>query len=290
VAKRDYYEVLGVSKSATDAEIKSAYRRLARTHHPDVDKSIGAADKFKEVSEAYQILSDPQKRRNYDQFGHAGPSPFGAGGNPFGGGGFRYQTGGGPNVEFDFGNFEDPFDLFNQIFGGGFGQGFQRRPLYQLQISFDEAIHGVTKQVEITDHQGKRSQMTIKVPAGVDNGTRMRFGEMEISFRVGRHSEFLREGADIFSDLKLSIPQSVLGDTVEINTVWGRVKLKVPAATQPGSLVRIKGKGAPRLSGGSAKGDHFVRINLEIPKKLSSEEKKLYEKLMDLKSSKKGWF
>lgn len=289
MAKRDYYQVLGVTKTATESEIKSAYRKLARTHHPDVDKTPGAAEKFKEVSEAYQVLSDPAKRRNYDQFGHTGPSPYGAGGgNPFGGG-FRYQSGSGPNVEFDFGNFEDPFELFNQIFGGGFGQGFARRPIYQLQISFDEALHGVTKQVEMTDSQGKRSRLTIKVPAGVDNGTRMRFGEVEISFRVNRHPEFLREGADIFSDLGLNIPQAVLGDTVEVKTVWGSVKLRVPASTQAGSLVRIKGKGMPRINS-SAKGDHFVRINLEVPKKPSNEEKDLYEKLLKLKSSKKGWF
>lgn len=289
LAKRDYYQVLGVAKTATETEVKSAYRKLARTHHPDVDNSPGAAEKFKEISEAYQILSDPQKRQSYDQFGHAGPNPFSSGGNPFGGG-FRYSTGGqGPNVQFDFGNFEDPFELFNQVFGGGFGQHAQRRPIYQLQISFDEAIKGVAKQVEITDPQGKRSRMTIRVPAGVDNGTRMRFGDLDISFQVSRHAEFLREGADIFSDLHLSIPQAVLGDTIEVNTVWGKVKLKVPTGTQPGSLIRLKGKGVNHLSE-SSKGDHYVRVNLAVPKKLTSEEKKIYEDLMSLGSSKKSWF
>lgn len=302
--KRDYYEILGVPKSASEAELKSAYRKLARQHHPDVDKSSGAAEKFKEISEAYQVLSNPEKRKAYDQFGHAPFQPgggFGAGaGSPFGG--FRtysYSTGGGgPNVEFDFGGFSDPFDLFEQIFGGGFAeafsQGFRRRQSYQMDLIFEEAIHGVTKDVRIERVEGNHGNrivpqtLRIKVPPGVDSGTRMRFGDVDIVFRVGRHPEFHREGADIFSEITLSIPQIVLGDVVDVKTVEGVVKLKVPAATEPGSLIRIKGKGITPLQGN--KGDHYVRIKVDIPKKLSSEEKELYEKLAKLKSSKKGWF
>lgn len=302
--KKDYYEILGVSKSASEAEIKSAYRKLARAHHPDIDKSAGAADKFKEISEAYQVLSDTNKRKQYDQFGHdafsrgAGSgSGAGAYGNPFGGGnpfgqGFSYSwssSGGQP------GGFEDPFDLFEQIFGGmgGFGGFTQRRPTYQLDLKFEEAAGGVTKQIEVetADAQGKRSRkrLTIKVPAGVDNGTRMRFGELDIVFHVNRHPDFIREGADIFSEIKVSIPQLVLGDVFEVQTVSGKVKVKVPPGTQPGSLVRLKGKGIARL-GGSGHGDHFVRVNLEVPKNPSKEEKKLYEELYNIGSKKKGWF
>lgn len=296
MAKRDYYEILGVAKSASEAEVKSAYRKLARKHHPDIDKSAGAGEKFKEVSEAYQVLSDPSKRKQYDQFGSAGPT------NPFGGGGgggwqqYNWSSGGGnPNIQFDFGGLEDPFELFEQIFGGGspFGQSFRRRPTYQLDLSFDEAIHGVTKEVEVEERnsQGRiiRKRIKIRVPPGVDNGTKVRFGELDIVFHVNRHSEFIREGADIFSELTVNIPQLVLGEVFEVNTTQGKVKVKVPPGTQPGSLVRLKGKGAPRL-GSADHGEHFVRVNLSVPQNPSKQEKQLYEELYKLGNKKKGWF
>lgn len=298
MAKRDYYEILGVSKSASDAEIKSAYRQLARKHHPDIDKSAGASEKFKEIGEAYQVLSDPQKKGAYDQMGHAAFDRS-AGFNPFAGGqgGFKTYTwsSGGPNIQFDFGGFEDPFELFEQIFGGAspFGQAFRRRPTYQMSLSFDEAIHGVTKEIEVETRntQGSvvRKRMKIKVPQGVDNGTRIRFGDMDIVFNVSRSHEFLREGADIFSEITVNIPQLVLGDTFEVNTVSGKVKVKVPPGTQPGSLVRLKGKGMAKM-GEIGHGDHYVRVNLDVPKNPSKQEKQLYEELYNLGSKKKGWF
>lgn len=309
--KRDYYEILGVNKSASADEIKSAYRKLARKHHPDIDKTEGASERFKEIGEAYQVLSDPQKKGAYDQFGHAAfdrsqgfpGGGAGAGGfNPFGGGGgwqtYSWSSGGrsggaGPNVQFDFGGFEDPFELFEQIFGGGFGGFARRRPTYQLNITFDEAIHGVTKEVEIEsrDQQGRihRKRMKIKVPAGVDNGTKVRFGDLDIVFNVSRDPKFLREGADVFSEITVSIPQLVLGDVFEVDTVQGKVKVRVPHGTQPGSLVKLKGKGVPRL-GGTGHGDHYVRVNLAVPQNPSKQEKQLYEELKNLSSKKKSWF
>lgn len=310
MAKRDYYEVLGLKKGASEQEIKSAYRKLARQHHPDVDKSAGAAERFKEVSEAYQVLSDPQKKQTYDQFGHAafdrgaggfgGGNPFGEGfnpfgqGSPFGQGGFQYQwSSNGGNADFDF---SDPFDLFNQIFGMAGGGGFNRRPTYQLGISFDDAIKGAEKEIEVEQRtkEGKveRKRLKVKIPAGVDDGTRMRFGELDLVFRVAKSTKFIREGADIFTEATLGIPQVVLGDTINVETVNGKVSLKVPAGTQSGSLIRIKGKGVPNLSRGGV-GDHYVRIRLEIPQTLNAEEKRLYEALAALKSSKgkkTGWF
>ena len=191
--KKDFYEILGIKKGATDAEIKSAYRKLARQHHPDIDKSAGAAEKFKEVSEAYQILSDPQKKKTYDQFGHGAfdrSSGFGSAGGPFGGAGNRtysWSSSSGSPFGADFSGFEDPFDLFEQIFGtsgmGGFS-GFRRRPTYQLNLTFKESMEGIAKEIEvqIPTQQGRveRKRMKIKVPAGVDNGTKMRFGEVDL--------------------------------------------------------------------------------------------------------------
>lgn len=315
-SKKDFYEILGVSKNATDAEIKSAYRRLARKHHPDVDKSPGASERFKEISQAYQILSDPGKRKTYDQFGSrafepgAGSSPFGGGFNPFGGtqggpfggasggpfgqGGFSYSwSSGGRNA----GDFIDPFDLFEQIFGGGFAQefarGFRRRQSFRMDLTFDEAVKGVTKEVEIERIEGnqgrtKKERMAIKVPAGVDNGTRMRFGDVDIVFRVKSDTYFIRDGADIFTEAKLTVPQIVLGDVIEVRTIDGSVNLKIQAGTEPESLIRIKGRGVARLHGG--RGDHYVRVKLEVPKNLSFREKELYQELSGIKQKKKGWF
>lgn len=306
MAKKDFYTTLGVSKNATEAELKSAYRRLARQYHPDVNKTPEAEKKFKEISEAYQVLSDPNKRKTYDQFGSsafepgsgmgagAQGNPFGAGFNPFGQGGFSYSwsSNGGQ------GGFADPFDLFESIFGGGFAdafsQGFRRRQAYQMDLTFDEAINGVTKEVEIERYEGARGdkkvreRIKIKVPSGVDNGTRMRFGDVDIVFRVRRHSEFQRDGDDIFTEANLSIPQVVLGDIIEVKTIDGKVKIKVPSGTEPGSLIRIKGKGVMSLQG--RRGDHFVRVRLEMPKHLSNEEKKLYEELKEMGGKKKSWF
>lgn len=306
-AKKDYYEVLELKKGASEAEIKSAYRKLARKYHPDVDKSPGATEKFKEVSEAYQVLSDPPKKQMYDQYGHAasnmgGGNPFGEGFNPFGNGGFSYSWSGNGAQ----GGFADPFDLFEQIFGMGgmggggfaeqFARGFRRRQSYQMELTFDEAVHGVTKEVEIervegNDNRRVRERMKIKVPAGVDEGTRMRFGDVDIVFRIRPSNEFQREGADIFSDVALSIPQVVLGDVIEVKTIEGVVKVKVPPGTQPGSLIRIKDKGAFSLRG--KKGDHYVRVRIEIPKTVTGKEKDLYEQLSEIsksKGKKKSWF
>lgn len=298
MASSDYYQILGISKNATEAEIKRAYRKLALQYHPDRNKGKEAEEKFKEVNKAYEVLSDTQKRQTYDQFGAAafeqgGPSgqgPFGAGG-PFGGFSgqqgpftYTYSTSGGNPQGFDFGGgFSDPFEIFEQFFGGAspFGRA-QRRSTYSLAISFMEAVKGATKRVQL---EGKTQ--TIKIPAGVDNGSRIRFGDYDVVIDVTPDRKFKRQGYDIISEQEISFPQAVLGDTIEVQTVQGLVKIRVPSGTQPETLIRLRGKGV-KIVRGFGYGDHYVRIKVTIPKNLSGRQKELLEEFDD--SKKHGWF
>ncbi len=277
--KRDYYEVLGVTKSASAAEIKTAYRKMALKWHPDKnqDKKAEAEEKFKEINEAYQVLSDAQKRKTYDQFGHAAFDPAsGMGGSPFGGG-FRqgpftytYNTSGGNPFEgMDFG---DPFEIFEQFFGGGFGRQ-ARRPRYGLTIDFMEAINGVEKEVQV---DGKKHK--IKIPAGADNGTRIKFDEFDITIDVLAHNKFKREGYDLFIDHEIPLSMAVLGGVSEVETTREPLKLKIRGGTQPHTLVRLRGEGVPILRGGG-RGDLYVRLLITIPEKLTREQKRLFEEL-----------
>lgn len=286
--QKDYYQILGVSKSASSDEIKRAYRKLALEYHPDRNKSKDAEIKFKEVNKAYEVLSDPQKKQTYDQFG-AAAFEQGAGQGPFGQQGpfnyTYYSTGGqgNPNIDFDFGGFSDPFEIFEQFFGGSpFGARSARRPAYSLEIDFMEAVHGATKKVTI---DGKTQ--TIKIPGGVDNGSRVRFEDYDVVIEVSPSSKFQREGYDIISDLDLSFSKAVLGDTVEVETVQGPVKLKIPAGTQPNTVIRLAQKGVPHVQG-QGRGNHYVRIKVVIPKNLTSHQKKILEEFES--KGKKGWF
>jgi len=299
MASNDYYQILGISKSASEADIKKAYRKLALQYHPDRNKGKEAEEKFKEVNQAYEVLSDAQKRQTYDQFGSAafeqgGPSgqgPFGAGG-PFGGFGgqqgpftYTYTTGGQEPQGFDFGGggFSDPFEIFEQFFGGAspFGRA-QRRTTYSLTISFMEAVNGATKRVELA---GKTQ--TIKIPAGVDNGSRVRFGDYDVVIEVTPDKKFERRGYDIISEQEISFAQASLGDTLEVETVQGPVKIKIPSGTQPETVIRLRGKGVKMIRG-SGHGDHYVRIKVTVPKNLSAHQKEL---LKEFENSKKhGWF
>lgn len=277
--KKDYYEVLGVNKSASADELKKAYRNLARKHHPDVDKSPGAETKFKEINEAYQVLSDPQKKSAYDQFGHSAFAPgggFGGAGQP--GGGFRtytWSSGNPQDFNFDFGGFADPFDIFEMVFGerSPFGQSTRRVPRYVLALTFDEAVHGVEKNVEI---EGKKEK--VKIPPGVDNGTEIKFSNFAIVCEVASSPKFRRRGADIISEKEISFSQAALGTVAEIETVDGEVKIRIPSGTQPGTQIRLKGKGVARVSG-HGHGDHYVIIRVHVPSKLSRDQKRLLEEL-----------
>ncbi|OGH19045.1 MAG: hypothetical protein A3F31_01040 [Candidatus Levybacteria bacterium RIFCSPHIGHO2_12_FULL_38_12] len=291
MAEKDCYQVLGVSRTASADEIKKAYRKLALEYHPDRNKGKDAAEKFKEISRAYEVLSDPQKKQTYDQFGHAAFEQ-GGGQGPFEGtqsgryGPFTYTyTSSGGGGGFDFGGFSDPFEIFEQFFGGASPFGArQRRPVYSITIDFMEAVKGVEKRVTIN---GKTQ--TIKIPAGVDDGSRIRFGDYDVIVEAMPNKRFKREGYDIISEKEISFPQAVLGTEAEIETVQGVVKIKTPAGTQPDTIIRLRGKGVTHLRS-SGHGDHYVRIKVTVPKHLSSEQKKLLEEFEMESKRNKGWF
>ncbi len=346
MAKRDYYEVLGVAKDATNDEIKKAYRKLSKKYHPDINKEEGAEDKFKELAEAYEVLSDADKKAAYDQYGHASTDPnFGAGG--FGGGGFGGFSGG----------FEDIFESF---FGGGGGRG--RNPnaprqgsdlQYRIHLKFEEAIFGKKETIkykreeechtchgsgakpgtspktcskchgsgsvgverntafgrvmtqavcdvcggtgkEITDkcttcygrgHVEADHSVVVTIPAGVEDGQQMRlngqgevgsnggpYGDLYVVFQVEPSDIFDREGTEIYYTLPISFVQAALGDEIEVPTVHGKVKLKVPAGTQTGTNFRLKAKGAPKLRG-TGNGDQHVKVTVVTPKNLNEKQR-----------------
>lgn len=289
---KDYYSILGVSNAASAQEIKQAYRKLALKYHPDKNKSKEAEEKFKEINKAYEVLSDPKKKQQYDQFGHAAFEQGGMGGSggPYGGFGgqygpftYTYSTGNGQGP--DFGGFSDPFEIFEQFFGGGSPFGRQaRRPVYSMAVSFMDAIKGTEKEVTI---EGKKQK--IKIPPGVDNGTRIRFGDFDIIFDVTAHPKFQREGSDIITQEEISFIQAVLGDEIEVETVEGKVKIRIPAGTQPETLIRLREKGVQRLRG-TGKGDHYVKVKLTVPKNVTKKQKDLLEAFQKEGKGKKGWF
>lgn len=364
--QRDPYDVLGVSKDASADEIKKAYRKLSKKYHPDLNHEPGAEEKFKEVNEAYDILGDPQKKAQYDQFGAAGAQ------GGFGGQGFGQGFGGG-----DFGGFDD---IFSSFFGGGSGAGRsqnaprQGRDLqYEMSLKFEEAVFGKTTEIQYTreetcstcsgsgakagtspvtcsrcggrgfiqvqrqtplgrvmtqqecdvchgsgreikekcttchgsGHVRKKHAVQVKVPAGVENGNQMRlqgqgeagfnggpYGDLFIVFVVEQSRDFRRDGAEIYFNQDISFVQAALGDEIEVKTVHGNVKLKIPAGTQTGTTFRLKGKGAPRLRG-SGNGDEQVTVNIVTPNNLNEKQKlalKAFAEASGRKSFGEGFF
>jgi len=284
--KTDYYDILGVSKSASADEIKKAYRKQALEWHPDrhKDDKEAAEKRFKEINEAYQILSDPQKKSAYDQYGHAaftpgGGNPF-AGGNPFGGGQggpftYTYTTGGdNPFANMDFG---DPFDIFAQFFGGGnpFGGRAQQKPRYSIKIDFMEAAKGVSKEVSI---DGRKRN--IKIPAGIYEGARINFDDFTLSVNIKPDKLFERQDDDIYVTVVIPFSLSVLVGEIEVPTIDGNIKLRVRPGTQGGTMMRLRERGVPHLHG-RGKGDEYVRINVLIPEKLNREQKRIVEEMKE---------
>ncbi len=283
----DYYEILGVSKNASDAELKAAYRKQALKWHPDRNKSSEANEKFKEINKAFEVLSDPKKKELYDQYG---PEAFEKGGFPGAGpqghtyrqGPFTYtysSSGDNPFEGIDFGGFSDPFEIFEQFFGfqSPFSRGGRRmrREVYEMELTFDEAVHGVEKHTVI-----KGDRKTIKIPAGVDDGMRIRFSDFDVQVSVQPHPYFKREGQDVYFEKEISYPLAVLGGTVEIPTINGQVQLKVRSGSQSGTTVRLRGQGIP-YPNSSRKGDQYVIYKVKVPDRVSSKGRKLLEELKE---------
>lgn len=284
MSKRDYYEVLGVKKDASDDEIKKAFRKLAIKYHPDKNPGDKEAEaKFKEANEAYSVLSDKTKRQRYDQFGHAGVGGAGgaAGGNPFEGFNFNGQS---FNFDFGGGGFGGLDDILGAMFGGGF-RGVRRGRDYRTSttIDFEEAIFGCTKTISVDGEQIK-----LKIPAGIYDGQSIRLngkggpapqeggqrGDLYVEVRVRAHKRLTREGDLILSEVTISMVEAVLGTEVDVETVDGEVTMKIPAGTQPGTNFKLSGHGAPRL-GSDERGPHIVTVNVEIPKNLNRKQREL---------------
>ncbi len=351
MTKKDYYEVLGVPKSASDAEIKSAFRKLAKKYHPDVSSEPDAEAKFKEAQEAYAILSDEQRKKQYDQFGHAAFENGGGGAGGFGG--------------FDASGF-DFSDIFESIFGSGFGFGggsssTSRRTrgadrLMRIRLTFEEAVYGCEKAIKVDVNEecdecdgrggfdettcpachgsgtvtteqrtlfgtfasrstcnkcgglgktfkntckhcgGQGSNritktITVTIPAGVDTGNRLRLsgkgeignnggpaGDLYLEFVVEEHDFYERQSDDIYLEVPISVTEAILGCKKDIPTLYGNIKLTIPAGSNTGDKHRIKGKGVDNEAG-RHKGDMYVIIDVRMPNKLSREQKKLFEKL-----------
>lgn len=285
--KKDFYEILGVNKGASKDEIKAAYRKTAMQNHPDRNKAPDAEEKFKEINEAYEVLSNEQKRSAYDQFGHTAfdPSAGGFGGTthtsqngPFS---YSWQSNSGANPfggqEFDFSGFSNPFDIFEQFFGAnmaGAGGGRSRQiPTYKIQISFLDAALGCEKEVDIDGHR-----RSIKIPAGVDDGQRIRFNEFVLYVDVLPDKVFKRDGNDVFVSFDISFSDAALGTEIEVPTLQEPLKIRVKPGTQPSTLVRLRGKGIRDVNG-YGQGDLYIRLNVVVPSKLSSRQKELIREL-----------
>jgi curved DNA-binding protein len=315
---RDYYETLGVAKTATDDEIRSAFRKLARKYHPDVAKDKATAEeKFKQINEAYEVLSDPEKRKKYDQLGAHWNQPGGFqpppewGGAQPSGGFYRYGGENGGGVEFEFGGtgFSDFFEAF---FGGGRGQsafgggGFGRRPTSaargndveaDIMVTLEEALHGSTRQVSLRRSGSQKIETyQVKIPRGVHGGQRIRLagqgeagqrggksGDLFLRVRLARHPDFSVEGSDLIHEIKLAPWQAALGTEVRVPTLEGHARLKIPPGTQGGQRFRLRDRGLPNANG--SRGHLYVSAEIAVPKKLSEREREIWQQLAQLHGS-----
>jgi curved DNA-binding protein len=314
---RDYYETLGVPKTASDDEIRTAFRKLARKYHPDVAKDKKTAEeKFKEINEAYEVLSDPEKRKKYDQLGanwnqpggFQPPPDWGGGGGPQPGGGYyQWSSGdGGGGGDFEFGG-TGFSDFFESFFGGGRGRsafgGFGQRAASaergsdveaDIMVPLEEALNGTTRQVSLRRGGSKKVETyQVKIPRGVREGQRIRLagqgeagerggksGDLFLRVRLARHPDFTVEGTDLVHEVRIAPWQAALGDQIVVPTLEGSARLKIPPGTQGGQRFRLRGRGLPGVSGN--RGDLYVVVQIAVPKKLSEREREIWEQLAQL--------
>eukprot|EP00547_Thalassionema_nitzschioides_P005088 CAMPEP_0194208674 /NCGR_PEP_ID=MMETSP0156-20130528/7063_1 /TAXON_ID=33649 /ORGANISM="Thalassionema nitzschioides, Strain L26-B" /LENGTH=441 /DNA_ID=CAMNT_0038935689 /DNA_START=103 /DNA_END=1428 /DNA_ORIENTATION=+ len=306
-SKRDFYEVLGVARGADKGGIKKAYFKLAKQHHPDTNKDDeGAAERFKEATEAYEVLSDDKQRQLYDQFGHAGVDPNSGfqqeGGNPFGGfgsqgfnfndGSFHFSGSGGDQI--------DPDELFDHFFGGGRRRprGPQRGADLQMHtnVSFKEAVFGASKDLHLRYQvrnpstgqvEVKERDVTVKIPTGIDSGMNLRLGgqgaegdpgapkgDLLVQVIVDDDDYFIRNGYDVHTEIPISVTQALLGGTVDVETLSSNVEVKIPKGCQVDTKLMLRGKGIQKLNSKTT-GNHVIHLKIEIPKSLSSRQEEL---------------
>jgi DnaJ-class molecular chaperone len=300
-AVANYYEVLGVKKESSDDEIKKAYRKLALKYHPDRNQGDKAAEeKFKSISEAYAVLSDPEKRKKYDMFGDSNFHQQYSTEDIFRGTDFS-------KIFNEFGFSGDIGDLFGGMFGGGrgrgragFGGGFQGGPMrgqdleYEVQIGFMEAYNGAERQVKFRLSDGSERDLRVRIPAGAGDGARLRVagkggsgqaggppGDLFIVIKTSPHPDFTRVGVDLETPIKLRISEALLGCTAEVQTPSGVKKLKVPAGVKPGTKIRLKALGFPHR-GSSQRGDLMAVVEYLIPEKLSEQQRDVISSLQEV--------
>ncbi len=284
----NYYDILGVGRGASEADVRKAYRRLAREHHPDVNPNDKEAEeRFKEINEAYQVLSDPESRKKYDAYGEnwrqaqrmeeaRGPH------NPFS----RFSWDGGPS--FFGGASADIFEgLFNRRRNGSARTTIER----QTTLTLEEAYWGATRRVSVPGGAGEARErlLDVKIPAGVDNGSRVNVvydkeGRQSVSLRVRvqPHPRFRREGGDLRTEVEAPVLDMVVGGEIPVDAIKGKVDLKIPPETQNGQTFRLAGLGMPRLNSPGVYGDLYVKVKVKVPKGLSDRERELFQQLKDL--------
>lgn len=292
----DYYDILGVEKHADEKEIRQAFRRLARNYHPDLNPGDEAAEeKFKSINEAYEVLSELENRRKYDKYGenwrHADQIESQMGGSSFGWT-RRQRRSGGTSGPDPFGGFGDLFGGLDDIVGRGGRTATPRRFETSVEVTLEEAFQGTKRTVTISE-AGKDRRIEVSMPAGVDTGSVVRITpganqELLLNITVAPHRRFKRTGTDLETEVQVPLEVAILGGEVDVSTLTGTVRLKVPSESQNGQRIRLGGQGMARLGKDDTRGNLFVKLRPVMPKDLTDEQKELVRKLLALRSKEKS--